>query len=49
MAKPEKTSKQVASKAGKHLANSKTPKGVKSVAASALTQVHGKSGRRGKR
>ena len=35
----EKTSKQVASKAAKLLSNPKTPKNVKSVAASALTQA----------
>lgn len=34
----ESTSKSVASKAAKLLANPKTPKNVKSVAASALTQ-----------
>jgi len=38
MAKNEKTSKSVASKAAKLLSNPKTPKNVKSVAASALTQ-----------
>ena len=38
MARSEQTSKQVASKAAKLLANPKTPKAVKSVAASALTQ-----------
>jgi hypothetical protein len=42
MAKNEKTSKSVASKAGKLLANPKTPKSVKAVAASALTQAPGK-------
>ena len=46
MAKNEKTSKQVASKAAKLLANPKTPKAVKSVAASALTQAAGKSKKR---
>ncbi|WP_310622438.1 hypothetical protein [Flexibacterium corallicola] len=39
MAYNERTSKKVASKAGKLLANKKTPKTVKSVAASALTQA----------
>ena len=39
MAKAEKTSKAVASKASKLLKNSKTPASVKSVAASALTQA----------
>lgn len=39
MAKNEKTSKRVASKASKLLSNPKTPKTVKSVAASALTQA----------
>jgi len=39
MAKNEQTSKRVASKAGKLLSNPKTPKIVKSVAASALTQA----------
>lgn len=39
MAKNEKTSKSVASKAGKLLSNPKTPKIVKTVAASALTQT----------
>lgn len=38
MAKNEQTSKRVASKAAKLLSNPKTPKAVKSVAASALTQ-----------
>ncbi len=38
MAKNEKTSKSVGTKAGKLLSNPKTPKAVKSVAASALTQ-----------
>lgn len=37
--KSEKTSAKVASKAGKLLSNPKTPKAVKSVAASALTQA----------
>ena len=39
MAKNEKTSKQVASKASKLLRNPNTPKNVKSVAGSALTQA----------
>jgi hypothetical protein len=39
MAKGENTSSKVASKAAKLLANPKTPKAVKSVAASALTQA----------
>ena len=38
MAKSEKTSKDIARKASKLLSNPKTPKDVKSVAASALTQ-----------
>jgi hypothetical protein len=38
MAKNESTSKSVATKASKLLSNPKTPKNVKSVAASALTQ-----------
>jgi uncharacterized protein (UPF0147 family) len=38
MAKNEKTSKKVASIAGKLLSNPKTPANVKKVAASALTQ-----------
>ncbi len=42
MAKCEKTSKPVASKASKLLSNPKTPKVVKSVAASALTQAANK-------
>lgn len=44
MARNEKTSKTVASKAGKLLANPSTPKAVKAVAASALTQAANKSG-----
>lgn len=40
--KGEVTSSAVASKAGKLLANPKTPAAVKSVAASALTQKPGK-------
>ena len=39
MARNEQTSRAVASKAAKLLANPKTPKAVKSVAASALTQA----------
>ena len=39
MAKNEKTSKSVASKAGKILRNPKSSKAAKSVAASALTQA----------
>ncbi len=39
MAKNEKTSKKVASTAGKLLQNPKTPKHVKKIAASALTQT----------
>lgn len=42
MANKEQTSAKVASKAGKLLANPKTPKAVKSVAASALTQKGGR-------
>ena len=42
MGHKESTSKGVASKASKLLSNSKTPKGVKSVAGSALTQKKGK-------
>lgn len=38
MAKNEKTSKSVGTKAAKLLSNPKTPKNVKSVAGSALTQ-----------
>ena len=38
----EKTSPKVASKASKLLSNPKTPKAVKSVAASALTQAANK-------
>jgi hypothetical protein len=41
MAKNETTSSKVASKAGKLLATPNTPKSVKSVAASALTQKTG--------
>lgn len=39
MARNEKTSRRVASKAAKLLSNPKTPKAVRSVAASALTQA----------
>ncbi len=39
MAKSEKTSKSVASKASKILSNPKSTKAMKSVAASALTQA----------
>jgi hypothetical protein len=42
MAKNEKTSKSVASKASKLLRNPKSSKAVKSVAASALTQAPNK-------
>jgi len=42
MAHKERTSKSVASKASKLLSNPSTPKGVKSVAGSALTQKKGK-------
>ncbi len=42
MAKNESTSKSVATKASKLLSNPKTPKNVKSVAASALTQIKNK-------
>lgn len=38
-AKNESTSRRIASKAAKLLANPKTPKAVKTVAASALTQA----------
>jgi len=48
MAKNERTSKKVASKASKLLSNPRTSKAVKSVAASALTQAPDKKGR-GKR
>lgn len=46
MARSEQTSKSVASKAAKLLSNPKTPKAVKSVAASALTQRPNKSGKK---
>jgi hypothetical protein len=42
MARSERTSKSVASKAGKLLANPSSSKTVKSVAASALTQAPNK-------
>ncbi len=42
MSRNERTSKKVASKASKLLSNPKTPKNVKSVAASALTQAPNK-------
>lgn len=45
MAKNEKTSAKVASKASKLLSNPKSSKDVKSVAASALTQKPGKKGK----
>jgi hypothetical protein len=45
MAKNEKTSNKVASTAGKLLQNPKTPKRVKKVAASALTQTADKKRR----
>jgi hypothetical protein len=48
MAKNEQTSKSVASKASKLLSNPGTPKAVKSVAASALTQAPNK-GKGGKK
>ena len=44
MAKNERTSKSVATKAAKLLSNPKTPKAVKSVAASALTQAPDRKG-----
>ena len=46
MAKNEKTSGRVASKAGKLLGKKPTPKPVKSVAASALTQTPDKKKKR---
>lgn len=50
MAKNERTSKPVASKASKLLSNPKTPKPVKSVAGSALTQAPDRKGaRKGKK
>ncbi|MBW7913372.1 MAG: hypothetical protein H3C54_06670 [Taibaiella sp.] len=44
----EHTSKKVASTASKLLSNPKTPKAVKSVAASALTQARDKAKKKGK-
>lgn len=49
MAKNEKTSKSVASKAGKLLKDPKASKTVKSVAVSALTQTADKSKKKGER
>lgn len=49
MGKNEKTSKSVATKAGKLLRSPKTSKAVKSVAASALTQASNKPKDKGKR
>ena len=46
LAKSERTSGKVASVAAKLLANPKTPKAVKTVAASALTQAPDKKGKR---
>lgn len=46
MAKNERTSSSVASKASKLLSNKNTPKAVKSVAASALTQAANKRRKR---
>ncbi|MEM7120540.1 MAG: hypothetical protein AAF563_04630 [Pseudomonadota bacterium] len=46
MPKNERTSKSVASKASKLLSNPKTPKRVRSVAASALTQAPDRKARR---
>ncbi len=46
MARNEKTSRSVASKASKLLSNRRTPKAVKSVAGSALTQAPDRKGRR---
>ena len=48
MAKNERTSKKVASKAAKLLSNPKSSKAVKSVAASALTQAPDKNRRKPK-
>lgn len=48
-ARNERTSKSVASKAGKLLGKKKTPKAVKSVAASALTQAPDKKKRKTKK
>jgi len=49
MAKDERTSKSVASKASKLLSNPGTPKAIKSVAASALTQAPNKGKSSGKK
>lgn len=49
MAKNERTSESVASKASKLLSSTKTSKTVKSVAASALTQVRDKGRSRKKK
>jgi hypothetical protein len=46
MGKNEQTSKKVATQAAKLLSNPKTPKSVKSVAASALTQAPNKKGKK---
>lgn len=48
MAKNEKTSPSVASKASKLLSDPRTPKNVKSVSASALTQAGDKKKSKGK-
>ena len=47
MGRSESTSKSVATKAAKLLSNPRTPKAVKSVAASALTQTIGKKNKGG--
>ena len=49
MAKNERTSKSVASKAARILSNPKSSKAAKSVAASALTQARDKPKGKGKR
>lgn len=49
MAKNERTSRRVASKASKLLANPKSSKAVRSVAASALTQAPDRKGKSKKR
>lgn len=46
MAHPKTTSKKVAHTTGKLLRGKRTPKGVKSVAASALSQRHAKGKRK---
>lgn len=46
MRKNEQTSKKVASQASKLLSNPNTPKSVKAVAASALTQAPHKKGKK---